>query len=508
MGDIQTYSVMNCGSTGVIKDVNPLILPPDAWTFANQVRFDGIEVVQEKPAKSLLEVDYPVQLLVGWNDGQERRLLLSTPKEIYEATHLDHDATKSQVIPKWSADEASPPVKQNEWTGGSFGGIPYFCAGFGQKPLVLMRDDRGGYKDKFEALNHWPDGHSCSVMRHFSNHLIAIKMEVEIKHQDVRDGKVTFRRPFDIMWSDRAQPGHLPKTWLPAEAGSRAGEIALTDGGDEVVDGVTLGNRFCIYKEESIWPIKYVGGNYVFSIGQAIKGVGIMGKNCAVDFNGKNYVFGRDEIFAHDGWQIDRIFEARMNRWIFNRIDDKKRHLCHVFMRPSTREIYFCFPVGDSEFANMAACYHTDRHTVTLKSFQTGINTGSIFEFTGSETFGIRRLFVGSSQGIQEVDVESSLGEFRLEREGIDLGQRRAIDFSHNICLYAEGEGSVSVELTSTLPGGATDHKLINYPLNTPFPGLPIEVAGLTHTLRITNHDATGFKLSGYTIQFSDKGRY
>lgn len=505
MDDTQTYAVINCGHVGVIKDLNAEILPAEAWTYADAVRFNGIDAIQEKPSKRLLTTAYPVDLLVGWNDGLKGRLLLATPMSIQEVTHLEHDETSSRVIDRWVQLPRLGPVATNGWTGGAFGGIPYFCAGFDQYPLALMPDERGQSKEQFERLASWPDEHCCSVMRHYANHLIAIKLQVA----DRSEGKdITVRRPFDIMWSDRAESGRLPKTWDPAVEGSRAGKTALTDGGDEVVDGTTLGSGFCIYKEESLWRMKYVGGQYVFKIDQAINGIGIMSKNCAVDFRGKNYVFGRDEIYAHDGWQIDRIFNARMNRWIFNRIRDEHRDLCHVFKRPSTREIYFCFPNGDVDHANMAACYHTEQKTATLKTLDQGVNTGMVFEFTSDETRGIRRPFVGDRAGIIELDVKDSGRDFRLERERIDLGKQLHLDMSQGIFLQATGTGSVTVEIAGTLRNGTVDKKVINYPLDTLYPGKPVEVTGLYHGLRISNHDAINFRLSGYKVFFHDMGAY
>ncbi|MCU7916656.1 MAG: hypothetical protein KZQ65_12415 [Candidatus Thiodiazotropha sp. (ex Gloverina cf. vestifex)] len=503
MNDYQTYHVMGCGASGVIKDLNPQMLPAEAWTFADQIRFNGFDAVQEKPPRPLLNTSYPVQLLLGWNDGLKGRLLLATPTGIQEVTHLEHDAAKSEVVDRTPSDHPpSPPIKSNQWTGGAFGGIPYFCAGFDHRPMVLMPDSRGQSKARFEHLANWPKGRSCSVMRHFSDCLIAINLV------EVTDAGATTRRPFDIMWSDRAEPGRVPKTWDPTVPGSRAGKFSLSDGGDEVVDATTLGDLLCIYKEESLWRIKHVGGQYVFAIGRAINGVGIMGKNCAVDFHGKNYVFGRDEIFAHDGWEIARIFDGRLNRWIFNRIPDRKRHLCHVFKRPSTREIYFCFPDGDVAFANMAACYHTERKTSTLKTFEQGINTGMVFEFTSDETRGARRPFIGYGEGIRELDVEHAGRDFRLEREGIDLGKQQQVEMSQHVFLYATGTGSVTIEIVGTHRNKMQDSKSIQYPLDTPFPGQPIEVTGLSHRLRITNHDAMDFRLSGYSISFHAMGAY
>ncbi|MCU7816400.1 MAG: hypothetical protein KZQ81_14645 [Candidatus Thiodiazotropha sp. (ex Rostrolucina anterorostrata)] len=184
---------MSCGSTGIIKDVNAQILPPEAWTYANGVRFNGIDAIQEKPSKRLLTATYPVHLLVGWNDGVKGRLLLTTSTKIQEVTHLEHDERASKVVDRWVQIGSKKPIKLNHWSEGAFGGIPYFCAGFDQKPVVLMSDERGRPKAEFEALKSWPDEHSCSVMRHFSNHLIAIKMEVNGKENITR-------RPFDIMW--------------------------------------------------------------------------------------------------------------------------------------------------------------------------------------------------------------------------------------------------------------------------------------------------------------------
>ncbi|MCU7882326.1 MAG: hypothetical protein KZQ60_18735 [Candidatus Thiodiazotropha sp. (ex Lucinoma aequizonata)] len=98
--------------------------------------------------------------------------------------------------------------------------------------------------------------------------------------------------------------------------------------------------------------------------------------------------------------------------------------------------------------------------------------------------------------------------DFRLEREGIDLGGQFHLDMSECIFLHATGTGSVTIEIAGTLRNGTEDKKVINYPLDTLYPGQPIEVIGLYHKLRVFNHDVMDFRLSGYKIIYHDMGEW
>jgi hypothetical protein len=138
----------------------------------------------------------------------------------------------------------------DRWAGGVLHGIAVLTNG---KDLPQARGDTGS----FENLANWPSTTRCDVIRPFRNYLIAL---------NITEGGQ--KQPFLVKWSHAADPGTLPTSWDTSNPALDAGDFPLSEGADKIVDGLTQGDAFIIYKESSIYRMTYTGGGTVFQFDQ------------------------------------------------------------------------------------------------------------------------------------------------------------------------------------------------------------------------------------------------
>jgi hypothetical protein len=74
---------------------------------------------------------------------------------------------------------------------------------------------------------------------------------------------------------------------------------------------------------------------------------GAMNANCSVEWDGKNIVFGPDDIWQHDGNTEKSICDGRVRDFIFNSINLSKATVCFVKLNPRQNEIIFAYVSGD-----------------------------------------------------------------------------------------------------------------------------------------------------------------
>ena len=155
--------------------------------------------------------------------------------------------------------------------------------------------------NNFDALSNWDANHTCRALRPYKNFLIALDVT-----------KTATRYPHLVMWSDAADPGLVPGSWVPS-ATNRAGEYPLSETDDFVVDGLSLRDTFVVYKQESCWGMQLIGGDNVFRFYRMFDNVGVLGAHCAIEFKrGQHAVFAPDDIVIHDGVTARSIVDNRV----------------------------------------------------------------------------------------------------------------------------------------------------------------------------------------------------
>jgi hypothetical protein len=172
-------------------------------------------------------------------------------------------------------------------------------------------------------------------MRAFKNHLIAL---------DINNG--TTRFPHNVLWSHPADPGAVPGTngWNVADPTKDAGETPLSETAGYIVDGLSLGNQFVIYKEDSIYLMRYAGPPFIFSFQMAVREAGVLAKNCVAEIPGGHVVLAQNDVLLFNGQSTQSIADKRWRREIFNTLSSEAYQKAFVVALPGRNEVWCCSP--------------------------------------------------------------------------------------------------------------------------------------------------------------------
>ena len=335
-------NVQNIGEYGIITDVVPWQLPVNALTGGQNVRirdgrihkFRGHEEFVVPPA--------------DWDGGG----VTNTTDQVYwaipSATGTDYlwiycglndvrvtDGTTDKEITRASGDYTATASTVN-WTGGLIGGIPVINNGV---------DDPQEWDNDFATpglltdLSNWPANTTCKVMRVFKNYLVAM---------DVTKSSGT-RFPTLVKWSDGATLGNVPGSWDETDPSTDAGETDLAEAVIDIsvgaiLDGAPLRDNFIIYKDDSTWGMRFIGGSNVMQFFQISKTASMLTRRCVAEFQGKHFVFGNGDVYVHDGNTVTSIIDAKRKRFLFADIDSTNYENSFCYHNKSETEVWLCYP--------------------------------------------------------------------------------------------------------------------------------------------------------------------
>ena len=238
-----------------------------------------------------------------------------------------------------------------KWTGAVLNGVPVLNNGV-QAPMWWD----GNTSNPAQPLPDWPENTTCKAIRAFKYHLIAMNIT-----QD------SVQLPEKFMWSAAADPGTIPSSWTP-EPGNDAGDNVLSATPGGINDGHKLRDTFILYKQHSAYTLDYVAGQYVFAVRPLFVTAGAQHLNCVIESRGLHYVFGDDDLYVHDGNQLQSISDKRIRNIVFDAIPPEQRSLCHVAQRVSRDEVWFMFPSAVSGKIRTAVVYSTEERAFGVRA--------------------------------------------------------------------------------------------------------------------------------------------
>lgn len=318
--DLQRIEIKN--PTGILTDPNPSDLPLDAWTFGNNVKFRNGKTSKvdghTEVFPTLLEA--PLQVLPFLSDNTPFWISAGANK-----IYLTEGATW-QDFSRLAGGAYSASIDQS-WTGGFLSGVSIL-----NNEVDIPQSLLPG-ADNYTDLPNWPATHRAKVMRPFKNYLVALNLTVS-----------SVMQPTVVKWSSPADPGNVPSTWDPADPTNDAGETSLSDTSGAIVDGRKLRDAFIIYKDDSVYSMRYIGGVFVFQFQQLFDDVGMLGVNCVAEFDGKHFVIGKGDVYVHNGVQKASVIDGKMKDFLFNAIKADEQRNTFVVADYSNTEMWICFP--------------------------------------------------------------------------------------------------------------------------------------------------------------------
>lgn len=366
------------GASGLILDQKAHAIPMDAWSNAQNIRFNrgramrfsGDQAVFGTPTVDPYWLQY-------WSDSQEIYWFYANAAKVYRTDGSSH-INVTNAGGDYSAG-ANP-----KWNGGVLGGVPIINNSIDPP----QQWDSG--TTKFKDLDNWPSGYTCAVMRPYKQFLVAL---------DITQSGT--RYPTKVLWSHEADPGTVPVSWDITDPTMDAGEASLSESTGFLVDCLPLGDMNVLYKEDGTWFMRHTGSAFVFQFAQAFRGYGILAQNCVAEFQRRHFVVGIGDIWIHDGQTAKSVIEEKLRDYFYSNLDPTYYVNTFVVANYVKNEIWVCFPETGQQFPSKALVWNWNYETWTVRALTPGTSFGA---FGNVDLSGVSDTYDGSSGTTYDAD--------------------------------------------------------------------------------------------------------
>jgi hypothetical protein len=217
----------------------------------------------------------------------------------------------------------------DRWTGGIFNGIAVINNG-----VDVPQFWAGSTGSDFADLTNWPAGYTCRAMRPFKNFLIAMDLT-----------QAGTRYPSRVLWSAIADTGAVPPSWDITNPAREAGNADI-EGGDVIVDGLTLGDSFIVYKSSAAFSMRYVGGQSVMAIQRIPGSFGLLARGCVADTPVGHVCLTTGDVVVHTGGAARSIATDVVRDTLVAEMDPDYYERSFVVANPAQSEVWVCYPTS------------------------------------------------------------------------------------------------------------------------------------------------------------------
>ncbi len=345
------------GTVGVITDLPAYDLPPNAWSDAMNVRFQGTKVTKMGGNLPILTTGMPANTIpksvVSYGSdikGLSASVIYGTSDSLYTANAAIHDN-----ISRRQADGITPDVYD---TAGEFW---YYTTLSNSLVMTTPNDIPQGLTPKaayFKNLPLWgktaityaTDGSVLSSsdwywragkIRTYKNFLVAINM-TEGSSLDGFNAENFSQR---VRWSDITDINSLPANWDDASTTNSAGFNDLTNSRGILLEGAPLRDSFILYSSKETYAMQYVGGNDVFRFTKLFDNSGILSGECVAEFEGQHFVVTSDDVFIHNGSTKKSIVTNKIKGKLLSEITSTNPTMTKVFANYGSKEIWIVYAI-------------------------------------------------------------------------------------------------------------------------------------------------------------------
>ena len=335
---------------GINKDLSPYELPPDVWSDGANVNFRRNRTNKQLGYKNPFTINStsisPI-FLKYFTDNIDTFWLYASEETIMK--------TDGETIA--TLGTGFNATRSVNWSGFNFNGV-LVLNNYNDHPQWLPPSPTGSGTYTYDAVEDlfnwgvqapdsvtppaeylWTEAARTSVIRGYKNYLFAL---------DCTD-KDGLRYPSMIRWSSPAKLGDAPPYWDPDSPSEQAGLYQLTDSPGRIVDGLTLGDYFVIYKTDSVWLVQFIGGEFNFSFRKLFgDDAGMLAKECVAEFEGKHFVLSPTGAYVHNGATKQEIMDPWVKDEFFKKVDPDQLVNTRVVADHNHQEIWVYYTSGSS----------------------------------------------------------------------------------------------------------------------------------------------------------------
>ncbi len=346
-------SIGNLAGGGVVPDHPAYDLPPNVFDEVIDVRFDVNGI---RPAQQEVEV-FPTMLA---NPLQLTKVKLGAGVEgwVYmdeTSMYIIENGIHVEITRNAGEGGAYSATEQTGWQEAILHGIPIFSNG---RDIPQQLDPLNSTSPVTNLAN-WPTGLRAEVLRPYKVFLIALKLQ-------------TGGGPYDqqsLIWSAPADPGQVPPSWDYTDPATQAGLYTFSETDDRIIDGLQLGDEFIVYKEKSIYAMRYIGGTFVMSIKRRPGDVGLLAKGAIATIPSGHFFVSGDDIYVYNGTGLPQsVATGRVRKEFFSTITTGQKTKVFVEHDAANKVVWVFYPTNGGLWCDRALVWNYENNTWAFRS--------------------------------------------------------------------------------------------------------------------------------------------
>jgi hypothetical protein len=358
----------NLGAQGVITDQDPYALPVGTWSSGVNVRFRNNKITPApvfRTVKSpLAEPDVRYSFTAGIGATNNEMFIGYLSGNLYYYNN--------GVETLYSPPGYVPSPVESNWTSYTIGNVVYVNRA--DRPPWYLLPTGSSFQDLSAAGSapaRWDPTWTARVIAQCAGSIVAL---------NVTKGAQNF--PTMVKTSSPVEADQIPASWDETDPATLATENILQSLDGQITDACQLGQDLIIYGQREAWRMHADGSQFVYSYTKLSYAKGSINSNCSIELDGKNYVFGIDDIWVHDGISEESLCDTSVRDYIFGSLNQSQANRCWVQYNPRLNEIYFGYVSGDPLIhfdgvpgCNRQAVYNMTAQTWTFDDLPSIFNT-------------------------------------------------------------------------------------------------------------------------------------
>jgi hypothetical protein len=309
--------IADLGSVGLLSDMVPSLAPPAAWTSMINCATNDNSLQSARGERKLF--DLQIKPLYHCAYKSRWTVIVSDGVAVHAYDLIDKVAKViTPVSQTWSAGFVSFAILNGVLVVNSASDGMFFW-------------DTGAVAPADQILKPcpgWDANWRCAYVCAYRYYLVALNMT---------EASVNFQHK--IRWSNSAQEGDLPTQWV-ASLTNDAGDDLLGETAGAIIGGAVVRDSLYIVKEDGIYAMSWIGGQYVMRVDQLKGGVGTRLARGFYPAMGGLVVFTTADCLYFDGQNATSLVDKRIRRTIFNQVSEELWDLSQVYVSEATSQIY------------------------------------------------------------------------------------------------------------------------------------------------------------------------
>lgn len=332
-------TIPTAGQYGFVADQPAQELPVNAWSRVENVRFRGGKAERVGGHQLIFSAPSVTPYhLVTYEVNGARWVVHCGLASVF----ADNGTSRSDIT-----GTAPTGTAADRWTSCVLNGV-----------LVLNNGkdvpSYWGGTGTLASLTGWDADWKCRSMGAFKAYLVAFGMT-----------KSGTEYPHQVKWSHAADPGTVPTSWDETDETKDAGDVDLAETTDQAVDQLPLGDANILYKQRSMYAMRFIGGTQIFEFRRLPGNYGMLARGCAAVTPKGHVVLANGDIVLHDGVsEPQSIVADKLKAWLFQtQIDSSNYEKCFVVANPARSEVWVCYPEVGQTTCTAALIWNWDSNT-------------------------------------------------------------------------------------------------------------------------------------------------